>query len=61
MKSNNVLAARKNRITSFGLTISCPDNIEDELKIYFEECIETFLLRGVCMEASSYKNGQLPN
>ena len=33
MKSNNVVAVRKNRINVFGLVISFPDNIEDKLKI----------------------------
>ena len=61
MKSNQVMGARKKMITSFGLIISCTDTIEDNLKIYFEECIETFILHGIWTAAVSYKDNVVPN
>ena len=61
MKSNQVMGARKKMITSFGLIISYTDDIEDNLKIYFEECIETFILHGIWTAALSYKNNVFPN
>ena len=48
-------------ITSFGLIISCTDDIEENLKIYFEDCIEKFILHGIWTAELSYKDNVFPN